>query len=158
MILEVLSSSGASIREFRSVAKTQRSWCCVFASTKRQQRFWASCWTYVSGFFTVARWKPFLHAYRTFIGLTNSLDMVIGVYSQWPKIPKIRHFEGQKNRVPKSKNIFSFIKYLVQTFFYITKCLELRNEVHQRPWSPLNKRTKNTTLGSYGLEFRASFL
>ena len=107
VILEVLSISGTSIRQFRSVAKTQRSWCCVFATTKRQQGFWASCWTYVSGFFTVARWKPFLHAYRTFICLTHSLDIVMGVYSQLPKIPKIRHFEAPKNTITKiQKDIF----------------------------------------------------
>ena len=117
VILEVLSISGTSIREFRSVAKTQRSWCCVFAHTKRQQRFWAFCWTYVSGFFTVARWKPFLHAYRTLICLTHSLGILMGVYSQLPKIPKIRHFEAPKNTITKIQKDIFFHQIFISNLF-----------------------------------------
>jgi len=66
-------------------------------------------------------------------------------FGDYPIFPKYTTLMGQKTYEPKSKTEFFFTKYLVQTFFYVTKYLELRNQVHQLPWDHLHKSCENAT-------------
>ena len=74
-------------------------------------------------------------------------------FDDYPIFPKYTTLMGKKTYGPKSKTEFFFTKYLVQTFFYVTKCLELRNQVHQLPWDHLHKSCENATPAPNGLNW-----